>query len=263
MDASIFCDFRELELLEPSTRELIAATDEEVQSLRCYRAVSGHFTLNTLLQITTASAIGTILREPRARALSLYLYWRTPNIFDAMRPYRAQQFALLPLDRFMAEPRVAPATDNQVCRMLLDSDPRIPCDDFISEEDVDAIASDAIAQLDALGFVSVLELGDVPWQGLAQLFNVGLEPKKLNVTGELEDPIAPPPEEKLLTAEALALVERRNAADRIVYDHALALAGVQGVERTHLAESAFASHLVRLEPSHRFRCKARQAPLTN
>ena len=258
MDASIFCDFREFELLQSSTRELVAVDDEEVQSMRRYRAVSGHFALNTLLQITIASAIGTILREPRARVLSLYVYWRTPNIFDTMLPYRAQQFALMPLDRFMAEPRVAPAIDNQVCRMLLHGDPRIPCDDFISEADVDAIALDAIAQLDALGFVGVLELGDVAWQGLARLFNVRLDQRKLNVTEELEDPMTPPPEEKLLTADALALVEQRNAADRIVYDHALALAGVQVDERMRLAQSVFASHLVRLRnPSRRLCYKAR------
>ncbi len=213
--------------------------------MRRYRAVSGHFSLTTLLQITTASAIGTILREPRARVLSLYLFWRTPKIFDPWLPYSLEEDALMPLDQFMAEPRLAPAIDNQVCRMLLYGDPRIPHDGFIAEGDVDAISSDAIARLDSLGFVGVLELGDHAWQGLARLFGVSLEPMKVNVTGDLEN-IAASRGEKLITADALDLVAQRSAADRIVYDHALMLAGVRGGERLRLAESAFAGQLVRL-----------------
>jgi hypothetical protein len=246
MDASTFCGFREFELLRSSSRDLVAVNDDEVRSMRWYRAVSGHFSLTTLLQITDAPAIGTILREPRARVMSLYLYWRTPNLFDTWLPYSVEEHALLPLDRFMAEPRLAPAVDNQVCRMLLHGDPRIPQEGFIAETDVDAIAADAIAQLDTLGFVGVLELGDSAWHGLARLFGVELEPKRVNVTGDLGNVAVASPGEKLLTVAALDLLAQRSAADRIVYDHALAIAGVRGGERLRLVESAFAAQLVRL-----------------
>ncbi|HEY3959489.1 MAG TPA: hypothetical protein VGL68_03165 [Solirubrobacteraceae bacterium] len=247
MDTSVFCDFNNFELLSTSVRNLIAANDEEVRSLRQYAVVSGHFSLPTLLQLCPAWAIGTILREPRARTLSLYLYWRTPHIFDPMQPYLAHEHALMPFDRFMTEPRVAPAIDNQVSRLLLRGDPRIPRDDFIAETDIDAIASDAVARLDTLGFVGVLELGDGAWQGLARLFDIKLESKKLNVTGELTNPVPVSLGERLLTADSLALVEQRNASDRIVYDHALALAGIRSGERLQLAESTFANQLVRFK----------------
>jgi hypothetical protein len=55
---------------------------------------------------------------------------------------------------------VALAIDNQICRMLLYGDPRIPHEGFIASDDIDAVASDALAQLDTLGSVGVLELGD-------------------------------------------------------------------------------------------------------
>jgi hypothetical protein len=54
------------------------------------------------------------------------------------------------------------------------------------------------------------------------------------------------PGETLFTADALDLIEQRTAADQIVYDHALALAGVQDRERLRLAEVAFADQLDRL-----------------
>ena len=211
--------------------------------MRRYEAVSGHFALPTLLQITTPAGVGTILREPRARIVSLYVYWRTPDVFDPWLPYNLMEYALKPLGRFLAEPRVAAAVDNQVCRMLLHDDPRIPSEDFIAEADIDAIAADAITQLDTLGFVGLLELGDSAWQGLAALFGVKLEPRRLNVAGEHGNPVAASPAEQLVTADALDLIEQRSAADRIVYDHALALAGIRDRGRQRLAEAAFASQL--------------------
>ncbi len=246
MDISTFCGFREFDLLQPAARSLIAVDDEEIGSLRRCRVVSGHFSLTALLRITAAPAIGTVLREPRARVISLYTYWRTPKLFDQLLPYRVQDFALRPFASFLAEPQAAPAVDNQVCRMLLYGDRRIPCDDFIAPSDIDAIASDAIVRLDSLGFVGALELGSDTWDGLGRLFGLKLKPRSLNVTGETYRPLAAPPGERLLTADALDLLEQRNAADRIVFDHALARAGIRGRKRLRLAESSFADQLVRL-----------------
>src|SRR5271156_2805263 len=81
-DSWLFCGFNDFELLRPEARSLIAANLPEVQSLGRSRAVSGHFSLTTLLQIADQSSIATVLREPRARLLSLYTYWRTPGLND-------------------------------------------------------------------------------------------------------------------------------------------------------------------------------------
>jgi hypothetical protein len=130
--------------------------------------------------------------------------------------------------------------------MLLQGDTRIPCDDFIVEADIEAIASDAIARLDTMGFVGVLELGNHAWHGLGRHFGLRLEPKSVNVTGETHSPVAASPGEKLFTTDALDLLEQRSAADRIVYDHALARAGIRGREGLRLAGSAFAAQLIQL-----------------
>ena len=245
-DTSIFCDFNDFELLRPEARSQIAVNRREVQSLGRYRAVSGHFSLATLLQVAPASSITTILREPRARLLSLYMYWRTPDLGDFWAPYRVTEHALRPLSVFLSEPRLAPVVDNQVCRMLLHGDSRLPGSSFAAQSDIAGIAADAIERLDTLGFVGVLELGDSAWQGVARLFNVTLDPIKMNVTGELVNLAAIQPGETLFMANTLDLIEQRSAADMLVYSHALTRAGLDTDERQRLRDGASAHQLVKL-----------------
>jgi hypothetical protein len=245
-DSSLFCDFDDFDSLRPEARSQVVTNSRELQSLGRYRAVSGHFSLTALLQIADASSISTVLREPRTRLLSLYMYWRTPNIGDFWTPYRVTEYAQRPFSAFLSESRVAQTVDNQVCRMLLHPDSRLPESGFAAQSDIESIAADAIERLDALGFVGVLELGDSVWQGLARLFDVKLKPAKLNVTEELGDPTATGLGEQLLTVETLDLIEQRNAADLLVYDHALAHAGLDVRERRQLSDGAYAHELVKL-----------------
>lgn len=120
--------------------------------------VSGHFYLSTLLKVASHRSIATVLREPRARLLSLYAFWRLTPRDDAWHPHKPHDHALRPLDEFLSEPLMAPAVDNVVCRMLLSGnhDRRIPPVDVISSKHVGNLASDGIHRLDQLGFVGVL-----------------------------------------------------------------------------------------------------------
>lgn len=246
-DRSVFCDFDDFELLNPQTRARIAISREEVLSLRGSAAVSGHFSLKTLLQVAPASSIATVLREPRARLLSLYLYWRTPGVGDSWAPYRAHEHSSRRLSEFLSEPRLAPAIDNAMCRMLLEADPRLPRAGFADRADIESIAAAAIEQLEALGFVGVLELGESVWRGVADLFGVKLEPMRLNVTGEFVGPNpAVGSNERLIDGAAFDLLEQRGAADLMVYDHILARSGFDRSERRRVAERAYAQQLVKL-----------------
>ncbi|HXA54732.1 MAG TPA: hypothetical protein VNV37_07640 [Solirubrobacteraceae bacterium] len=245
-DRSVFCDFEDFELLSADLRSQIATNAEEIGALKGYDAVSGHFSLPTLLQITDARSIATVLREPRARLLSLYLYWRHPDFESLWTPYEANLQAFRPLWEFLSEPSVAPVTDNQICRMLLYGDPRLPDSDFIAQADLHSIAADAIERLDSLGFVGVLELGDGAWDGLGQSFGVTLAPTTSNVTPPAPNPIGVATDAALLAQGAIALIEQRSAADLRVYHHALALAGVAAEHRKALCDQAFAHQLVKL-----------------
>jgi hypothetical protein len=246
IDLSTFCDFEDFDLLRPEARRRITTNAREVHALGQYPAVSGHFCLPTLLQVAKASSISTVLREPRARLLSLYMYWRMPGIYDFMAPYSAHEHAQRPLWEFLSEPLLAPIIDNQICRMLLYGDSRLPKSDFAEPSSMEAIAADASEQLDTLGFVGVVELGDSLWQGLTRLFGVELEPNKLNATEEIGSPTPTAADDVLLTTKVLDLIEQHNVADLLVYEHALARAGLDARERQRVRDSAFAHQLVKL-----------------
>jgi hypothetical protein len=245
-DTSPFCDFDDFHLLSPEARSRIVTNPEEVRSLGQYRAVSGHFSLPTLLQVADAPSISTVLREPRTRLISLYMYWRTPELSGPMAPYAADAHAQRPFWEFLSEPLLAPAIDNQICRMLLYGDSRLPKSVFAALPDIESIAADAISQLDTLGFVGILDSGQDLWEGLRRLFGAELRPVKLNLAGEYGDPRATKLGEKLLTQEALDLIERRNMADLLVYDHALARIESDATTRRWQRDSAFAHQLVEL-----------------
>ncbi len=130
--------------------------------------------------------------------------------------------------------------------MLLYGDPRLPQSGFAAETDIEGLAEDAADRLDELGFVGVLELGDSAWGGIAQLFGVKLDSIKTNVTGEAMRPTTVRPGEKLITANALDLIERRNAADMLVYRKTLIRAGLDARERERVGSGAYARQLVKL-----------------
>lgn len=241
-DTSAFVEFEDFHLLEAHMRPLVAVGAAETQALREFRVVSGHFSLPTLLQITDPEWIATVVREPRARLLSLYSYWRVPGMRDYMRPYRGMYFALRPLDEFLSEPRLAPVIDNRACRMLLYGDERLPKSRFMAEEDIESVATDAMAQLDTLGSVGILELGNM-WEGLSRLFGVTLSRGMANVTKAFEPEGSAQPKQRL-TSQTLHLLDQRTKADQLLYNHALEQAGLDADQRSQLVHDSFGRRLV-------------------
>ncbi len=244
-DTSVFCaGFTNFEQL-PS-RIAIAHGEHEIASLGESRVVSGHFCLETLLRVAPPSSIATVLREPRARVLSLYAYWRlTPSLRDSWHCYKAIDHAQRPLEDFLAEPQIAQATDNQVCRMLLHGDRRIPLDEFVAANDIAGVAAAAIERLDTLGSVGVLEMGDAVWQGLSLQFGVALEPVRANVTGAAGTLAHALPAPIAITPKTIELLEQRTAADAILYQHELARSGVRRREIERMRDAALAEQLAR------------------
>jgi hypothetical protein len=249
MDTSVFCcGFRDFDAFDPDLRAVLAVGRGEIAALSAYRVISGHFSLSSLLGLTSASEIATVLREPRARVLSNYAYWRlfSPASRSSYGGYQALDHARRPLDEFLTEPLVARATDNLVCRMLLGDDSRIPEVGFIAASDVAVVAEDAIGVLETLGYVGVLELGDSIWEGLSGFFGVPLSPICVNTTASYAETADAPALHHPVTLDTLRLLETRTAADAIVYRHALDAAGCSGQHANRLQAAAFASELVRI-----------------
>ena len=246
MDAAILGpDFPDLESLSPRAREILVGTPEEVAELANDSVIAGHFRLSTLTQVARSESIGTILREPRARLLSQYVSWRIELRDNAPR-FLPREYALGPLDEFLSDASLAYASDNLVCRMLLEPDPRIASQDFIASSDVETVALDAASKLDAFGFVGVLELGDRVWPGLSCLFGVALAPEQRNVTARRPRRSGAAPLARPFTARTSGLLDARTGADALVYQHVLTTAGCGAEDRLWLRDAAFANQLVAL-----------------
>jgi hypothetical protein len=164
MDPAVFCGFDAFDRLGQEARLVVAADDDEVDELGSYGAVSGHFALSTLTRLAPPSRIGTVLREPRARLISHYLYLRvTPGIRELWHPYDTFSPSNRPLDEFLTNPAVATATDNKTSRMLLHGDPRVRDGEFITEAELPSVAEAAWDRLQQLGFVGLLEFAAETW----------------------------------------------------------------------------------------------------
>jgi hypothetical protein len=131
--------------------------------------------------------------------------------------------------------------------MLLADDDRLPRDAFSQESDAERIATDALRALDDLGFVGVLELGDVLWPGLSELFGVVLEPVSAHVTGEESRPVELPAGDRVVTRETLTRIEQRTRADAILYEHALESAGVDAADRRLISDLAFVEEVAHVQ----------------
>jgi hypothetical protein len=244
LDETVFCDFDDFDSLPDGVRQRVAVTDDELRELADFAFVSGHFSLRTLESLTSPDAIATVIREPRARLLSLFAYWRVTD-FSAMDPYRAHEYARGTLQDLLAEPLAAAAVDNQLCRLVLHPDPRLPPVGFIANGDVGELAADTLGRLDELGFVGLQEHPRETWPGLERVFGIRLPRMRENVTAATVR-IPPPPMEGFITGTTLALLDARSAVDTIVYREILARSVDDEAAAEQLATVAFARQLVTL-----------------
>jgi hypothetical protein len=247
MDPAAFCGFDAFERLGPDARVVVAADEREIDELAGYAAVSGHFALSTLTRLAPPSRIGTVLREPRARLLSHYLYLRvTPGIRELWHPYDTFSPADSPLDEFLTNPAVATATDNKTCRMLLHGDPRVRDGEFIAEAELESLAEAAWERLVGLGFVGLLELGADTWVGLGDLFGVTLERAEVNTTGSRGTRPGALPVPHVEGDRITQLLERLTAADAVLYRRVAARHRGSDAAARRFADEAFAAQHERL-----------------
>jgi hypothetical protein len=244
-DASVFCDVSTLERLPPEVRARVAVEGAQIGTLAGKRVVSGHFSLSTLLRVTPASHIATVLREPRARLLSAYMHMRlapVPNFWDSYGlelltdPERSFQDWLL-------APSVAKLLDNALCRVILPDDPRLTNGVFAEPRHAEGLAEAVLEQLDRLGYVGILELDDI-WDGMGRFFGATLEPTRANVSGAggVPDGALPiPPFDMKVTLE---LMEQRTTADRLVYEELIVRRFDDSGEARRTADAALAAQLV-------------------
>ena len=188
LERVLFGDFDGFDRMPEHTRATIAV--DGAHALAGYDIAMGHFGCSSFAPHFAPDETMTVLREPRSRLLSHYTFWRGwPEHRHAdWHPYAASLVAAAATwEEFVTEPALASQTDNLVARMLLAPHPLLPGDGFIDLDDHDRVAEDALAMLERLGFVDVVERGPDLWAGLSSWLDADVRAERTLVTDRAGD----------------------------------------------------------------------------
>jgi hypothetical protein len=244
-DTFIFCGFSGFDRLYEPNRSEIAVEDSELLDLARYPVVAGHFSLPTLRRLAPAASIATVLREPRARLVSAFMFVRLSAVIHDWQPYGSEVLAepARSFEAFLSDPRIAPLNDNLICRLVLHGEAGLLDTEFIAPGDAAGFAELALDRLDRLGYVGILEQDDI-WGGCSSFFGVPLERMRSNVSGEAPAPEGALPIPPFDMRSVLDLIERRSMADRLIYEGLLARRCGSAGEARRIADAALAAELV-------------------
>jgi hypothetical protein len=216
-DPVLFGDFSDFDAFSAEERQRIFLTPADVPAAADF--VAGHFAYATLRAAYPGAQLVTVLREPFARVLSLWMFWRrTPDSALAgvagWGDYVRQ--ARRPLKAFLGERRVAAQTDNMTLRMLLWPHPHIPQADFIDPAHDARLLRAARQRLENFDFAAIMEAPDF----LAEL-QAYLGRKvcygRLNETGAMPAALQTPFAAEL-DAETVHLLDARSRLDLALWE---------------------------------------------
>lgn len=207
-----------------------------------------HWSLPTLLREFDPADVATVLREPRLRILSFVEFVRAGS--PAERRFWAGDDVLmpsasLPLVELLQSRPASRAVDNLIVRQVMWGDPRIDPVAPLADTVIDGLAGDAIAALEQLGVVGLVEQMDRTWESLSRWLGSTVRPRHSNAT-------APRPVPGLFDTtddieRSMQLLADRSRADLLVWQHFAARSGVVPLDLgeqirsrlEHLSRSAF------------------------
>jgi hypothetical protein len=217
----------------PVTGELADRVLPFGAALAGHDAAAGHFAVPTFRSRFDAIDLVLVAREPRARLLSHYEFWRhwDEDLHVAHLPWTSSRTAVeLTFDDWLVEPSIAHQTDNLLTRQLLGDDPAIPPDDFIEPGAMSTLARRAVGVVRSIGWVGLVEQGDELWRSLGRRVGVTLHAERENPTRHRPD--LPTDLGAVTSARAVRALAARTAADTVVWHEVAARVGLAapGVE---------------------------------
>jgi hypothetical protein len=239
IDLSMFGSFRSFETVAPELQRKIYTGALPPSNGADF--VAGHFAYSTLAKYRPNARFMTVLREPRSRVLSQWMYWRS-HTDEALQAWGAGAWSAVlrlarePLARFLSYPEAACHTDNIAVRMLLWPHPLVPDDGFIDEAADQRLVDEAAARLESFHLADIYENPQLE-ENLRTLLARPFVYRRANETN------MPPPELRVplqdeLASNAMLLIEHRSRLDRRLW---LQLAGkrLAGSEPAKLADDTF------------------------
>jgi hypothetical protein len=216
IDRSALGPFEDVDKLSRWVRKRIIMTPEDIPADA--DAVFGHIgPATTTARFAVANRI-TVLREPRSRLVSHWLFSRAYTNFQ-LRFFGAWgdyvKTARRPLAEYLANERVAFYTDNLITRFLVWPHPLTPVGAFIDHRHDRELAELAVAGFDAFDFIGVIEDPNMKADLAAWLG------RELVLPSSNASPALPKTLRCDVPAEADAsadLIEERSRIDALVWD---------------------------------------------
>ena len=234
--------------MAPEVRARVFASPDELP--RDADLISGHISDGFLRHAYPAAQFVTVLREPRARLLSLWGFCRTLSD-DGLAPWgdwaarvrRARE----PLGVFLRDRALAAITDNVAVRMLLAPHPLIPADDLIARDAAAALVDAALARLATYAFVDVVE-NPAGADNLARWIGAALDLPRLNVTPAMPATLRATLDRELDAATFEAMAERCRLD--VALWRAIVVTRMSATHPGPLADAVFAETLARHRALH-------------
>jgi hypothetical protein len=203
------------------------------------KLIWGHYDLPGLLRLAPGRRVVTLLREPRARVLSLYYFWRSirPGRAEALADPRVRLAHELDLLDFLRcrQSAVHDSIDNAYVRRLASLNAGDMLEDKVASDPAGALSL-AMAALDDLAFIGIVERIPESLAGLSKVLGVrlgGSLPKtNVGAHNAASNPEAfRPVEREAVTPEIEAELRKRTYLDQIIYDACCARLDAHG--QTH------------------------------
>jgi hypothetical protein len=214
LDHALFGPFNEFDTLSDELRATVYGPGDMLPDLP--DLVWGHFAVSTPKRSYPQANWFTVLREPIARQLSFWLYWRQFDYDEAWGGWNDRVFrARRPLVDFLGDPELGCQTDNLAVRLLLWPDPRIPDDGFIDPRYDASLVAEAIAVLRGFDFVDYAANPDFA-RNVERWLGVPFTLKQVNETRRAHKDF-PVDLERELTPEAFDLLSRGARLDDLLW----------------------------------------------
>ena len=201
---------------------LLTASPEDLLG---YRLFSGHFCGDSIARIPEPKSVVTFLREPKARILSLYYFWRSRSDEwieerNLKGPRLATQNSLLEFLR-LRDPIATSNTDSTYARTFIgeESFEKLVAGGH-SDDDILRLAKSRLEEMTAVGVVEQMETS-VALVCTKLGLPIPLKQRRLNVldergTGERRKPV----EREEVTPEIEEELSRLTRIDGALYQHA-------------------------------------------
>ena len=176
---------------------------DELPDVSCY---IGHASFSGLIKACPDAQMLTVFREPYARQMSLWLFFRAMSNFTQAHGS---------LHQFLSDTEMVGQTDNVYVRALLWPNPLIPENYFIDPRDYDEILKLAMHNLERFEFLDVIENPLFPTR-LQTWFNTPISLNRENET------VACPRKfdlRKEMTPRTVRILEMSTRLDRILWRH--------------------------------------------